>query len=154
MKLQTASTEPTKSLASPSTRVFDTGGTSTAPGRVIYAEFPLAPKTKPLAGAVDIDDLVAEFEQSPSGAEAIAKGRKWVARTFYSGGPSSVAQLRLRKGWSQAELAKRAETSQPYIARLELGKVDPQVSTVRKIAQALGVPTATVLQAIAPEGNE
>lgn len=154
MKSQAASSKPTKTLASPSTKVFDTLGASTAPGRVIYAEFPIASKAKPLAGAIDIDDLVTEFEQSPRGAEAIAKGRKWVARNFYSGGPSSVAQLRLRKGWSQAELAKRAETSQPYIARLELGKVDPQVSTVRKIARALGVPTTTVLLAISPEGAE
>jgi len=72
-----------------------------------------------------------------------------VAETFYPG-QLSVAQLRLQKGWSQADLARRAETSQPYIARLERGQVDPQISTVRKLARALGVPVATLVEAIAP----
>ncbi|MBI4936674.1 MAG: helix-turn-helix transcriptional regulator [Nitrosomonadales bacterium] len=75
-----------------------------------------------------------------------------MAETFYPGHPS-VAQLRLQKGWSQAELAKRAETSQPYIARLELGNVDPQISTVKKLAKALGVSLETMVLAISP-GDE
>jgi DNA-binding XRE family transcriptional regulator len=90
-------------------------------------------------GAIDIDDLVAELEgRSQENAEAIAQGRQWVAETFYAGYPS-IAQLRLKRGWSQAELARRAGTSQPYIARLEQGKVDPQMSTALKIAKVLGV---------------
>jgi ribosome-binding protein aMBF1 (putative translation factor) len=117
---------------------------------VIYAAFPLTLQAKPLPGAIDIDDLVAELEQSPAAAKAIADGRKWVADTFYADRPDSIAQLRLRKGWSQAELAKRADTSQPYIARLEMNRVDPQLSTLRKIARALGVPAATLMQAIYP----
>ena len=107
-----------------------------------------------LPGAIDIDDLVAEFEQSEEAAEAIAKGRRWVAKTFYSSQPSSIALLRLQKGWSQANLAKRASTSQSYIARLELGNVDPQVSTVIKIARALGVPVAAVVEAISSEDEQ
>lgn len=121
---------------------------------MIYAAFPVVPKAKPLSGAIDIDDLVAEFEQSPNTAGAIADGRKWVADIFYGDQPSSVAQLRLQQGWSQAELAKRAGTSQPYIARLEMGRVDPQLSTVRKIAKVLGIPAATVMQAICPEDEQ
>ena len=152
MKSHSASARPTKNSGFRFiAEGFETSRTSTAPGKVIYAAFPLALQAKPLPGAIDIDDLVAEFEQSPGAAKAIADGRKWVADTFYAYRPDSIAQLRLKKGWSQAELAKRAETSQPYIARLELGRVDPQLSTVRKVARALGVPAAALMQAICPE---
>lgn len=151
MKSQTASLKPTKTLELLFTKVVHEQPTSTTPGKVIYAEFPVPAKPPILSGAIDIDDLVAEFEQSNEATEAIAKGRQWVAKSFYSSQPSSIALLRLQKGWSQAELAKRASTSQSYIARLELGNVDPQVSTVIKLARALGVTVATVVEAISPE---
>lgn len=154
MKSQAASLKPTKTLELPSTKVFDVQPTSTTPRNVIYAEFPAPAKPLSLPGAIDIDDLVAEFEQSDEAAEAIAKGRQWVAKSFYSSQPSSIALLRLQKGWSQAELAKRASTSQSYIARLELGNVDPQVSTVKKLAKALGVPVAAVVESISSEDKE
>lgn len=153
MKSQTALLKPTKTLELSSTKVFDEQPTSTTPGQVIYLEFPIPAKPPILSGAIDIDDLVAELEQSDEAAEAIAKGRQWVAKSFYRGQPSSIAQLRLKKGWSQAELAKRASTSQSYIARLELGNVDPQVSTVIKIAKALDLPVAAVVEAISPEDD-
>lgn len=152
MTSQSASSRSTKGSEFPFiAKGFETSTTSTAPGKVIYAAFPLALQVKPIPGAIDIDDLVAEFEQSPESAQAVAAGRKWVAETFYADRPATIAQLRLRKGWSQAALARRADTSQPYIARLELGRVDPQLSTVRKIARALGVSTDTLMQAICPE---
>ena len=154
MQSQTALLKPTKTLESSSTKVLDEQPTSTAPCQVIYAEFHVPAKPPILPGAIDIDDLVSEFEQSNEAAEAIAKGRQWVAKSFYSSQPSSIALLRLQKGWSQAELAKRASTSQSYIARLELGNVDPQVSTVTKLARALGVPVAAVVEAILPEDEQ
>lgn len=150
MKSQAASLKRTKISALPPTRLVPDLPTGTAECRVIYAEFAVPPKPWAIRGALDIDDLVAELEQDPENAKAIAQGRKWVADTFYKG-HSSVAALRLRKGWSQAELARRAETSQPYIARLERGQVDPQVSTVRKLAQALAVPVAVLVEAISGE---
>jgi ribosome-binding protein aMBF1 (putative translation factor) len=145
-----------QTLASQSTKVFggEESNTTSAPATVIFAAFPAATQVKPPLAAIDIDDLVAEFEQSPDSAHAIAQGRQWVAETFYKDQPSSVAQLRLQKGWSQAELARRADTSQPYIARLELGRVDPGVRTVRKIAKALEVPMMTLVQALCPEDEQ
>ena len=137
-------------MALPPTRLVPELPTGTAECRVIYAEFAVPPKPSAIRGALDIDDLVAELEQSPENAKAIAQGRQWVAETFYRG-HSSVAALRLRKGWSQAELARRAETSQPYIARLERGQVDPQVSTVRKLALALAMPIAELVEAISED---
>ncbi len=149
MKSQTASSKPIGTSALPSTRVVDDQPTGTGECKVIYAEFSLPPKPSAISGAIDIDDLVAELEQMPAQAGAIAQGRQWVADAFYSG-RTTLASLRLRKGWSQAELARQAETSQPYIARLERGQVDPQVSTIRKLARALGVPVAELVEAIAP----
>ena len=40
----------------------------------------------PEQDAVDIDNLVDEFEATPKGAKAVAKGRQWVADTFHSEG--------------------------------------------------------------------
>lgn len=152
MKSQAASSKPTKSSALPSTRLAPDLSTGTAECRVVYAEFAVPPKPSSISSALDIDELVAELEQDPENAKAIAQGRKWVADTFYTD-HSTVAALRLRKGWSQAELARRAETSQPYIARIERGQVDPQVSTVRKLAHALAVPVAELVEAISGEAT-
>ncbi|MBF0183091.1 MAG: helix-turn-helix transcriptional regulator [Magnetococcales bacterium] len=116
---------------------------------MFYVEVAPAARTKPLPGSIDIDDLVAEFEkQSPESAAAIALGRKRVADTFYADRPG-IAQLRLQKGLSQAGLARKAKTSQSYIARLEHGKIDPHFSTARKIAEALEVSMELFQQALA-----
>lgn len=148
------SVKPTTTLGLPSIRlVKNEPQTSTSKGQVIFKEFSPPQKSLSVPGAIDIDDLVAELEsQSPENAEAIAQGRQWVAKTFYADQPS-IAQLRLKNGWSQAELARRAETSQSYIARLEQGKIDPQMSTARKIADTLGVSIEIFAQALATEGR-
>lgn len=152
MNSHAVSIEPTTTLASPSTRLVEgSPQTGTRKGQVIFKEFSVPPKPLSVPGAIDIDDLVAEFEnQSPANAEAIAKGRQWVAKTFYPD-RTNIAQLRLQRGWSQAELAKHAETSQSYIARLELGQTDPQISTARKIAKTLGVSIEVFANALASE---
>lgn len=119
----------------------------------MFAEFSSPVKPLAVPGAMDIDDLVAELEgASKENAAAIGEGRKWVAETFYADRPG-IAQLRLQRGWSQAELAKRAETSQPYIARLEQGKVDPQMSTAQKIARALDVSIEIFARALSVEAK-
>jgi transcriptional regulator with XRE-family HTH domain len=51
---------------------------------------------------------------------------------------SAVRAARRRAGVSQVELAERAGTSQPSIARLEKGQVSPTVITLDRIARALG----------------
>lgn len=152
MKSHAVSIKPTTTLASPSiSLVQDVPQTGTSKGQVIFKEFSAPTKLMAVPGAIDIDDLVAELEsQSPENAEALAQGRQWVAETFYADQPS-VAQLRLQKGWSQAELARRASTSQSYIARLEQGRTDPQISTVRKIAAALGVSIEVLANALGSE---
>lgn len=48
-----------------------------------------------------------------------------------------LRQLRKRSGLTQKELAKRARVSQSLIARIENKTVDPRLSTVRKIIDAI-----------------
>lgn len=127
--------------------------TFTRKRQVFYREVSIQPQATLPPGSVDIDDLIASFEaESPATKNAIAEGRKWVAAEFYSDKPG-LAKIRLARGMSQAELARRAETSQPYIARLEQGKVDPQFSTMQKIAAALEVSVAEFAEAMSIESQ-
>lgn len=49
-----------------------------------------------------------------------------------------VAQLRKRKGMTQKQLAELCATTQQQIAKIEVGTGDPQLSTLTRIARALG----------------
>jgi transcriptional regulator with XRE-family HTH domain len=48
-----------------------------------------------------------------------------------------VRILRLYLRMTQAELAKKAEMTQPHLAAIEMGRVDPQVGTLRRLFAAL-----------------
>lgn len=50
----------------------------------------------------------------------------------------TIKSARERAGLSQAELARRAGTSQPAIARLESGAVSPTVETLERVLAAAG----------------
>jgi predicted transcriptional regulator len=50
--------------------------------------------------------------------------------------PEDIKKRRNELGLTQSDLAKRAGVSQPLIARIESGDVDPRLSTVRKILVA------------------
>jgi len=49
-----------------------------------------------------------------------------------------IARARRRAGYTQAQLASRAGTSQPVISAYEHGKRDPTVSTLRRLLAAAG----------------
>jgi transcriptional regulator with XRE-family HTH domain len=51
----------------------------------------------------------------------------------------SLRELRLRKIWSQRDLAAEANVARKTIVDLELGRVEPTLKTMRKLAAALGV---------------
>jgi transcriptional regulator with XRE-family HTH domain len=52
----------------------------------------------------------------------------------------AIQTCRVKVGLSQGELAKLAGISVSYLSMLENSKRDPTISTVQKIANALGVP--------------
>lgn len=60
----------------------------------------------------------------------------------------SVADARIARGITQAELARRAHTQQPSIARLEAGNILPSLTYLQRIADALDAdltpPTLTL----------
>lgn len=58
--------------------------------------------------------------------------------------PSRLAQLRQRRGWTQADLAARAGASRPEISAIETGRLVPSVAVALKVAMALGEPVETL----------
>jgi transcriptional regulator with XRE-family HTH domain len=52
----------------------------------------------------------------------------------------AIQTSRVKRGLSQATLAKRANCSISYLSMLENSKRDPTLSTVQNIATALGIP--------------
>jgi transcriptional regulator with XRE-family HTH domain len=57
-----------------------------------------------------------------------------------------VKRLRKKAGLSQAALAFKAKLSPGYLARLEVGRHDPTLTTLKKLAKALGVPVTELLE--------
>ena len=57
--------------------------------------------------------------------------------------------LCLHKKLTQAQLAKRARVSQPYVARLERGeKTNRSLVVLRRLAKALGTTSGAVVEAL------
>jgi transcriptional regulator with XRE-family HTH domain len=57
-----------------------------------------------------------------------------------------LKQLRAKRKMSQADLAKSSGVSREYIARLELGRQDPTLGTLEKLAKALKVKAAKLIE--------
>lgn len=56
-----------------------------------------------------------------------------------------LRETRLRRALTQAELAEKAGTTEATVNRLENGLQDPRMSTLRKLAAALGVEPADLI---------
>ncbi|HXS51749.1 MAG TPA: helix-turn-helix transcriptional regulator [Usitatibacter sp.] len=95
---------------------------------------------------VEIDAAIAAHESTPIGRDEIAAARKEMAEIF-DRGDITLRKLRLAQGMSQARLAERLGTTQPHIARIESGRCDVQVTTLLRIAGALGQPAQLVIDA-------
>lgn len=65
-----------------------------------------------------------------------------------------LREVRERKFLSQQELADRAETTKANISRLERGEQQPRPSTIRKLAEALGVPPEELIDWTARDDGE
>ena len=51
----------------------------------------------------------------------------------------TIIKHRLKRGWSQTELAEAVGSRQPVISRLERGECNPSLQTLHKIANALNL---------------
>ncbi|NLV11065.1 CBS domain-containing protein [Halomicrobium sp. HM KBTZ05] len=61
--------------------------------------------------------------------------------------PDDLRERRTELGLTQSKLADRADVSQPLIARIEGGDVDPRLSTLRRIVNALEEAEGGILRA-------
>jgi len=59
--------------------------------------------------------------------------------------PVAFRTIRELAGLSQAELSRRTGISQGHISQIESGQKHPRPATVRRMAEALGVPLASLL---------
>ena len=57
-----------------------------------------------------------------------------------------LRQLRAARGLSQEALAKKAHVSRGYLARIELGRHDPTLSVLRRLAKGLRVSVAELVK--------
>lgn len=57
-----------------------------------------------------------------------------------------LKRLREERGLTQERLAKRSGVSHGYLARLEIGMHDPSLSTLSKLAKALRVTVAELVE--------
>ena len=153
-QLLSESFEPT-TTSEPVTMPPSSAGLSpaTRPSGVVHY-LVLAPEDDPVPeGYTTIDDIVADFERDPALREELLDARRWVADTVLAGQPVTLRTLRLRRGFSQAQLAEAIGTQQPHIARIERGQADLRLDTCRRIAHVLGVDLNTLDQALQAESS-
>lgn len=102
---------------------------------------------EPATSTSSVDDFIAELERE-HGEDFLADGRKWVAKTFYDDAAPSIAKLRLRKGWSQAQLAEAVDTTQAQISKIERGVQNVGIDTIPLLAAALDVEPSEIFNLI------
>jgi transcriptional regulator with XRE-family HTH domain len=57
-----------------------------------------------------------------------------------------LKKLRAARGMSQDALAKKADITREYVNKLEAGRYDPTVSVVQRLAKALKVSVAELVE--------
>jgi len=58
----------------------------------------------------------------------------------------NLKKLRLKKNMSQVDLATALNVDRAYISNIENGRMNPTLSTLEKIAGALGVSTSELVK--------
>ncbi|HLJ68629.1 MAG TPA: helix-turn-helix transcriptional regulator [Chloroflexota bacterium] len=79
------------------------------------------------------DDIVAADLEDP------AYRAEWERTRFAHEVAKRVIQYRIDHSLTQAELARQLGMRQPHVARLEAGEHEPSLTTLRRLAQRLGV---------------
>ena len=58
----------------------------------------------------------------------------------------NIRRIRLEKGFNQKEFCKKVDLDAAYLSNIENGNMNPTVSTVDRIAKALGVSSDELLK--------
>jgi DNA-binding XRE family transcriptional regulator len=99
-------------------------------------------------GFISADELTQQLSKIiPNGETLLSDARKNLAVAFYRG-EDSFTSLRLKAGLSQRELSRKVGTSQAHISKIEHGKNDPALTTLRKLSKALDVSIDKLSEAI------
>jgi transcriptional regulator with XRE-family HTH domain len=61
---------------------------------------------------------------------------------------TKIRKLRNKKGWSQEELADRADLHRTYISHIENAKREISVETMCKIAKGFGISPSDLMKGI------
>lgn len=80
--------------------------------------------------------------------EILAEGRRWLAEKrrgqAAAAGATTLGQkirsARESRGWTQAELARRAKLTQAYLSYLEADEREPSLSIAARLSQELNIP--------------
>lgn len=89
---------------------------------------------------------IAPEEQN---AEADREGRDRIQRAF----GLVLRRLRDERGLSQEDLAAASGVGRSFIAKLELGPNQPSLTTLFRLAGALGVPPEDVVSRVGQEAS-
>lgn len=95
-------------------------------------------------GFVSFEAFASQEGNQPD-AEHVKAAREELASRS---GVSSLAALRLRRGLSQAQIAKAVGTSQPRLSMWERGTEVPTVDSLRKLKAALAVSYDELMKAL------
>lgn len=93
-------------------------------------------------------DFVAKRERDPVRSEGLSVSRAMLADALYPDEGVTLKKLRLVAGLTQVQLAAVLETSQPHVARMEAGRQEPTVSTLKRLAKALGASIEELIAAM------
>ncbi len=112
-------------------------------GEVVDIEFRQRADHPELMDTDELYDLLAA--EDPKFDKSVANARRELAHVIDGeGAPPTLRSVRLDLGLSQAQLAERLETQQPYIARLEKGAGNIAYNTMRRLSDALSVDMNTL----------
>jgi ribosome-binding protein aMBF1 (putative translation factor) len=65
-----------------------------------------------------------------------------------------LTRERERRGWSRAELARRAQMSPGEVGKIEAGRLQPYESQRQKLARALRIPADQLLEPAASGADD
>jgi transcriptional regulator with XRE-family HTH domain len=67
---------------------------------------------------------------------------------------AAVREARLRRGWSQEELAEIAGLDRTYISGLERGARNPALTTIERVAESLAIPVSRLFSEAEGMGSQ
>jgi ribosome-binding protein aMBF1 (putative translation factor) len=82
--------------------------------------------------SIPVEKSIAEWRRDPAYAKAYDDLEDEFALA------AALIDARGQAGFSQADMARKMQTSQPAIARLEGGRANPSIGTLRRFAKVTG----------------